>query len=63
MEEEILTCADCFHMGRAVYCMQCVRLGNGYKDMFVSNDVSSKIVEYYKRKYQNFETPDQPTKR
>ncbi len=60
MEKEIITCADCFHMGRAVYCMQCVRLGNGYKDMFVKNSVSSDVVEYYKKKYQNIEIPNQP---
>lgn len=60
MEEEIITCPDCFHMGRAVYCMQCVRLGNGYKDMFVKNSVSSDVVEYYKKKYQNIEIPNQP---
>ena len=60
MEKEITTCADCFHMGRAVYCMQCVRLGNGYKDMFVKNSVSSDVVEYYKKKYQNIEIPNQP---
>ena len=58
--EKITTCADCFHMGRAVYCMQCVRLGNGYKDMFVKNSVSSDVVEYYKKKYQNIEIPNQP---
>lgn len=60
MEKEIITCADCFHMGRAVYCMQCVRLGNGYKDMFVKNSISSDVVEYYKKKYQNIEIPNQP---
>ena len=60
MEKEIITCADCFHMGRAVYCMQCVRLGNGYKDMFVANKVSSDVVEYYKKKYQNIEISNQP---
>ena len=47
-------------MGRAVYCMQCIRLGNGYKDMFVANKVSSDVVEYYKKKYQNIEIPNQP---
>ena len=60
MEKEIITCADCFHMGRAVYCMQCIRLVNGYKDMFVANKVSSDVVEYYKKKYQNIEIPNQP---
>lgn len=57
--EEKFTCADCFHMGRAVYCMQCVRLGNGYKDMFIANKVSSDVVDYYKKKYQNIELPNQ----
>ncbi len=37
MEEEIITCADCFHIGKVVYCRQCVRLGNRRKDMFVAN--------------------------
>ena len=53
MEEEIITCADCFHMGKAVYCMQCVRLGNGRKDMFVADKISPDVVAYYKKKYQN----------
>ena len=29
------TCADCVNMGRAIYCMQCKRLKNGFKDMFL----------------------------
>ena len=31
------SCADCLNMGRAVYCMQCVRMNKGHKDMFCSN--------------------------
>ena len=31
------SCADCLNLGRAVYCMQCVRLNKGHKDMFRSN--------------------------
>ena len=59
MEEEIITCADCFHMGKAVYCMQCIRLGNGRKDMFVADKISPDVVAYYKKKYQNIEIPNQ----
>lgn len=47
MEKEI-TCADCFHLGRAVYCMQCIRIGKGYKDMFISNHISPSIPTPYK---------------
>ena len=60
MEEEIITCADCFHMGKAVYCMQCIRLGNGHKDMFVADKISPDVVAYYKKKYQNIEIHNQP---
>ena len=31
------SCADCLNLGRAVYCMQCVRMNKGHKDMFRSN--------------------------
>ena len=35
--DEQKSCAECLNMGRAVYCMQCVRMNKGYKDMFRSN--------------------------
>ncbi len=35
--EQQNSCADCLNLGRAVYCMQCVRLNKGHKDMFRSN--------------------------
>ena len=35
--EQQNSCADCLNLGRAVYCMQCVRLNKGHKDMFCSN--------------------------
>lgn len=35
--EQHNSCADCLNLGRAVYCMQCVRLNKGHKDMFRSN--------------------------
>ncbi len=36
MEQQNL-CADCLNLGRAVYCMQCVRMNKGHKDMFRSS--------------------------
>ena len=63
MEEKILTCADCFHMGRAVYCMQCVRIGNGYKDMFINNEPSPDIVAYYRKKFENAKNANQTIER
>ena len=35
--EQQNSCADCLNLGRAVYCMQCVRMNKGHKDMFRSN--------------------------
>lgn len=32
--EQQNSCAECLNLGRAVYCMQCVRMHKGYKDMF-----------------------------
>ena len=58
--EENFTCADCMHMGSAVYCMQCIRLGKGYKDMFRRDEPSPEIVAYYQKKFEN---SNQPAKR
>ena len=35
--DEQKSCADCLNLGRAVYCMQCIRMNKGHKDMFRSN--------------------------
>ena len=35
--EEQKSCAECLNMGRAVYCMQCIRMNKGYRDMFRSS--------------------------
>ena len=35
--EEQKSCADCLNLGRAVYCMQCIRMNKGHKDMFRSS--------------------------
>ena len=35
--EQQNSCADCLNLGRAVYCMQCVRMNKGHKDMFRSS--------------------------
>lgn len=32
------SCAECLNLGRAVYCMQCIRMNKGRKDMFRSNN-------------------------
>ena len=63
MEEEKFTCADCMHMGSAVYCMQCVRIGNGYKDMFMNNEPSPDIVAYYRKKFEHLKGANQTAKR
>ena len=54
MEEEKFTCADC---------MQCVRIGNGYKDMFMNNEPSPDIVAYYRKKFENSKGANQTAKR
>ena len=36
MDEQKL-CADCLNLSRAVYCMQCIRMNKGHKDMFRIN--------------------------
>ncbi len=60
MEKQI-TCADCFHLGRAVYCMQCIRMGKGYKDMFILNESEPDTTNtntaacYCKQKQENSE--------
>ena len=35
--DEHKSCADCLNLGRAVYCMQCIRMNKGHKDMFRSS--------------------------
>ena len=35
--EQQNSCADCLNLGRAVYCMQCVRMNKGHKDMIRSS--------------------------
>ena len=44
------SCADCLNLGRAVYCMQCVRMNKGHKDMFRSNAPSTLPYEHNNRK-------------
>ena len=39
--EQYNSCADCLNLGRAVYCMQCVRMNKGHKDMFRSTNTVS----------------------
>ena len=51
--------AECLNMGRAVYCMQCVRMNKEYKDMFRSSTPLSVPYPYSDKKT---ETP-QPEKR
>ena len=36
-------CAECLNLGRAVYCMQCVRINKGHKDMFIPNSTVSAL--------------------
>ena len=43
--EEQKSCADCLNLGRAVYCMQCVRMNKGHKDMFRSNAPLSVLYQ------------------
>ena len=57
--DEQKSCAECLNMGRAVYCMQCVRMNKGYKDMFRSSTPLSVPYPYSDKKT---ETP-QPEKR
>ena len=42
------SCADCLNLGRAVYCMQCVRMNKGHKDMFLSS-----VPAHLPRKHDN----------
>ena len=35
--EQQNSCAECLNLGREVYCMQCVRMNKGHKDMFRSS--------------------------
>ena len=39
--EQQNSCADRLNSGRAVYCMQCVRMNKGQKDMFRSSAPAS----------------------
>ena len=39
--EQKNSCAECLNLGRAVYCMQCIRLGKGSKDKFIRNAEAS----------------------
>jgi hypothetical protein len=57
--DEQKSCAECLNMGRAVYCMQCVRMNKGYKDMFRS---STPLPVPYPYSDKKTETP-QPEKR
>ena len=57
--EEQKSCADCLNLGRAVYCMQCVRMNKGHKDMFRS---STPMTFTYRRTDSKAEAP-QPEKR
>ena len=41
--EKQLSCAECVNLGRAVYCMQCVRIRKGTKDMFLPNKASAAL--------------------
>ena len=41
--EQQNSCAECLNLGRAVYCMQCIRIGKGYKDMFMPTATVSSI--------------------
>ena len=57
--EEQKSCADCLNLGRAVYCMQCIRMNKGHKDMFRSN---APMPFPYQRQDSKAEAP-QPEKR
>ncbi len=48
--DEQKSCAECLNMGRAVYCMQCVRMNKGYKDMFRSSAPISIPYQYSDKK-------------
>ena len=40
------SCADCLNLGSAVYCMQCVRMNKGHKDMFRSSVPASILRKH-----------------
>ena len=44
--EQQNSCADCLNLGRAVYCMQCVRMNKGHKDMFLASSGSGAPFFY-----------------
>ena len=48
--EQYNSCADCLNLGRAVYCMQCVRMNKGHKDMFRSSTPVSLPYNHNKNK-------------
>ena len=57
--DEKNSCAECLNLGRAVYCMQCIRMNKGYKDMFRSS--APIVVPYQSKDSRN--TSAQPEKR
>ena len=57
--EEQKSCADCLNLGRAVYCMQCIRMNKGHKDMFRS---SAPLSTPYQNSENKMKVP-QPEKR
>ena len=48
--DEQKSCAECLNMGRAVYCMQCVRMNKGHKDMFRSSAPVTLPTKYDNKK-------------
>ena len=56
--DEQNSCAECLNLGRAVYCMQCIRMDKGHKDMFRSS--APLAVPYQPKDCKN--APAQPEK-
>lgn len=57
MEEQI-SCAECLNVGRAVYCMQCIRMGKGRKDMFIPEHTFTNFTTPHEKNRQNSVHPE-----